>query len=190
MCFFPPFFAKGSKGAFQVYFIGDGTGTDNQNLTSATLSGNTLTVAIEGGTSVNVDLSPVLSSLEAENAAQQAQIDDLISRVEAIETCACDGTLSLPGGPTASRNGAILYQNIPNPFNDTSSIRYFIPQDISGNASIVFVNTAGQVISTVELTNRGESELDINTRSLSSGMYYYTLYIGSKKIDTKKMIIE
>ena len=33
-------------------------------------------------------------------------------------------------------------------------------------------------------------ELNINTRNLSSGMYYYTLYIDGKKVDTKKMIVE
>ena len=170
--------------------LADGTGSDNQNLTSATLSGNTLTVAIEGGTSVDVDLSPVIATLEAENTAQQVQIDDLLARVTAIEVCACSGTLSLPGGTPASRSGAILYQNIPNPFNDTSSIRYFIPQDTSGNAAMVFVNTAGQIISTVDISKRGENELDISTRSLSSGMYYYTLYIDGKKVDTKKMIIQ
>uniref|UniRef100_UPI000629104F T9SS type A sorting domain-containing protein n=1 Tax=Kordia jejudonensis TaxID=1348245 RepID=UPI000629104F len=170
--------------------IADGTGTDDQNLTSATLSGNTLTVAIEGGTSVNVDLSPILGALEAENTAQQAQIDDLITRVEAIEACACSGTLGLPGGGDASRDAAILYQNIPNPFNDTSAIRYFVPQSMQGEASIVFVNTAGQIISKVDLDQKGDQELNINTRTLSSGMYYYTLYVGGKKVDTKKMIIE
>ena len=40
--------------------------TDSQNLTSATLSGNTLTIQIENGTSVDVDLSPILSALQTE----------------------------------------------------------------------------------------------------------------------------
>ena len=36
------------------------SGTDNQNLTSATLSGTTLTIDIEDGTSTSVDLAPIL----------------------------------------------------------------------------------------------------------------------------------
>jgi hypothetical protein len=184
--------------------LADGTGTDNQNLTAATLSGNTLTVAIENGSSVNVDLSSILDPLEAENATQQATIDaqqleittlqgqvtDLLTRVDAIEVCACDGTLSIVDPGNASGSGAILYQNIPNPFNDTSAIRYFIPQELNGDAAIVFVNTAGQVISTVDLDQKGDQELNINTRNLASGMYYYTLYVDGKKVDTKKMIVE
>jgi hypothetical protein len=61
---------------------------------------------------------------------------------------------------------------------------------MTGRAAIVFVNTAGQIIYTVDLEDKGENELDINTRSLSSGMYYYTLYVGGKKVATKTMIIE
>jgi hypothetical protein len=55
---------------------------------------------------------------------------------------------------------------------------------------MVFVNTAGQIISTVDIPQKGDHELNINTRTLSSGMYYYTLYVGGKKVDTKKMIVE
>ncbi|WP_366512861.1 T9SS type A sorting domain-containing protein, partial [Kordia sp.] len=51
-------------------------------------------------------------------------------------------------------------------------------------------NTAGQVISTVDLDQKGDQELNINTRNLASGMYYYTLYVDGKKVDTKKMIVE
>ncbi|TCP22172.1 uncharacterized protein YjbI with pentapeptide repeats [Tenacibaculum skagerrakense] len=158
------------------------TNTDSQNLTSATLSGTTLTVAIENGASVNVDLSPLLT-------AQQAQINDLISRVESIESCACGGTLSSGGGLTAGRNQPILYQNIPNPFNGTTSIKYYVPETMD-KAAIVFSNTSGQVIDTVHLNKLGEQEIYFNSSSLPVGVYYYTLYIRGHKVDTKKMVIE
>ena len=35
----------------------DGTGTDDQNITGSGLSGNTLTIGIEGGNNETVDLS-------------------------------------------------------------------------------------------------------------------------------------
>ena len=40
----------------------DGTGTDDQNITGSGLSGNTLTIGIEGGTSETVDLSSLNNS--------------------------------------------------------------------------------------------------------------------------------
>ncbi|WP_143569882.1 T9SS type A sorting domain-containing protein, partial [Tenacibaculum agarivorans] len=155
--------------------------SDSQDLASATLSGTVLTVAIENGRSVDVDLAPILS-------VQQTQINDLLSRVEQIEKCACSGTLST--GEVFSKNKQpILYQNIPNPFNNTTSIKYFVPQH-NDKAAIVFSNTSGQVIDTVFLQEKGEQEIFFNSSSLPSGVYYYTLYVDSHKIDTKKMIIE
>lgn len=154
--------------------------TDAQNLTSASLSGTTLTVAIENGNSVNVDLAPILS-------AQQTQINDLISRIEALEACACS-TLETPDVNASNRTGAILYQNVPNPAKDSSRIGFFLPIT-SGKASIIFTNTSGQTLTTIPLNDRGEQEINVTTQSLTAGVYYYTLIVDGKKIDTKKMII-
>ncbi|MEW7289144.1 T9SS type A sorting domain-containing protein [Aquimarina sp. 2304DJ70-9] len=181
------------------------TNTDHQDLTLATLNDTNLTIEIENGASVTVDLAPIVSSLESdlidaqskisnledENAAQQteideqrAQINNLISRIEVLEGCACDTSGSINKG-----NGPILYQNIPNPFNGTSSIKYYLPTGIT-NASIVFSNSIGQLVSTVAIKQSGDGELNINSDGLASGTYFYTLYVGSQKIDSKKMVIE
>ncbi|WP_109301671.1 T9SS type A sorting domain-containing protein [Aquimarina sp. AU474] len=165
--------------------------TDNQDLTSARLSGTNLIIEIENGTAVTVDLEPVVSSLESELVDAQNEIEtlqskmtDILARLETVESCACEDTGNVNKG-----NLPILYQNIPNPFNSTSSIKYYLPQGIN-NASIVFSNAIGQVVSTVALKETGDRELNINSDGLTSGTYFYTLYVGSRKIDTKKMVIE
>lgn len=158
--------------------------TDSQNLTSATLTGSTLTVAIENGTSVDVDLAPILSSLVTENRSQQTQIDDLIARMETLEGCACSSPTS-----ALKSNEPILYQNIPNPFNGTTSIKYYIPKN-NNSGAIVFNNISGQIIDTITLKQFGEQELFFNSSSLSVGIYFYTLYVDGHKIETKKMIVE
>jgi hypothetical protein len=165
--------------------------SDDQNLTSATLSGgNVLTIEIEGGSSVFVDLNPIIEDVENDNNNQQVQINDLINRVTSLEDCACE-TLSVEGveAPEGRAAGPILYQNIPNPFNGTTSIKYFVPTN-HRQAAIVFSNTAGQVIDNVNLETLGDQELYFNSDSLSAGIYYYTLFVDGRKIDTKKMIIE
>ena len=48
----------------------------------------------------------------------------------------------------------------------------------------------GKIIDSVELTETGEKELNVNTKGLASGTYNYTLFVGNKKIDSKKMIIK
>ncbi|KAA1246579.1 T9SS type A sorting domain-containing protein [Aquimarina sp. RZ0] len=165
--------------------------TDNQDLTSATLTNNQLTIAIENGNSVQVDLSAILTPLQTENATQQAQIDDLITRMETLEACACQVlNVNENENPDGKANKSILYQNIPNPFNGTSSIKYYVSHH-ANKATIVFSNNSGQVMSTVKLETLGEGELQINSDGLATGIYYYTLYVnGRKAADTRKMIIE
>ncbi len=157
--------------------------TDDQSLTSASLVGTDLTIEIEDGSGVTVDLSSILEPLQEENAAQQTQIDDLLSRLEALEQSVVSQV------PANKSNTPILYQNIPNPFNSTSTIKYYLPEGIT-NASIVFSDMAGRVFSTVSLKETGDGELNVNSDGLASGTYFYTLYVGSRKTDTKKMVIE
>ncbi len=165
--------------------------TDTQNLTSANLNGTNLTIEIENGTSVTVDLAPIVSSLESDLAnAQdeifvlQTQMTEILSRLDALEQ-------SVVGqdNPLEKGNRPILYQNIPNPFNGTSTIKYYLPEGIN-NASIVFSDVTGKVFSTVSLKETGDGELNVNSDGLARGTYFYTLYVGSRKFETKKMVIE
>tara|TARA_R110002012_G_scaffold206357_4_gene376273 strand:- start:32256 stop:33575 length:1320 start_codon:yes stop_codon:yes gene_type:complete len=164
-------------------------GSDNQNMASATLLGTTLTVAIENGTSVDVDLAPILSTLQAENSAQQAQIDDLLARMTALEQCACGGTLHVPEVET-NENSIQLGQNVPNPFNTQSEISYFIPSKYR-SAKIVLTSSLGQVISSAAITQFGKAgSLSIQKAQLQSAIYYYTLYVDGKKNETKRLIVK
>ncbi|MBQ4821724.1 T9SS type A sorting domain-containing protein [Aquimarina sp. MMG016] len=144
--------------------------TDGQDLSSASLSGTDLTIAIENGASVTVDLSPLLTDIE--------------NRLALLEQ-----TLGVQENNLNKAKTAILYQNIPNPFNGTSSIKYYLPSSVS-KAAMVFSNTSGQVISTVTLDKRGDGTLAINRDGLASGTYFYSLYVEGSLIDTKKMVIE
>ncbi len=158
--------------------------TDQQNLTAATLTGNILQIDIQNGSSVSVDLSPMLASIEA-------QLADHETRIIELENCACDSLAGLwnNGGNTETETG-ILYQNIPNPFNNTSSIKYYIPSWAT-SANIVISNSMGQVISNNELKETGAyGKLFINAEGLSAGAYYYTLYINQTGVDTRTMVVE
>ena len=114
---------------------------------------------------------------------------DVLSRIETIESCACDATLTIGGNTQTKQKSAKLYQNIPNPFSSTSTIKYFLPHGIN-SASMVFTNAVGKVISKINLEDRGESELNINSDKLPIGVYHYTLIVNNIKIDSKRMIIK
>ncbi|WP_452226493.1 T9SS type A sorting domain-containing protein [Lacinutrix cladophorae] len=172
--------------------------SDNQNLASASLTATTLTIAIEGGTSVAVDLAPILTplqtaitDLENENTAQQAQIDALMARMDVVEACACGGTLGIADiSDDLNDNANIrLNQNIPNPFQSTTTINYFIPNKYN-TANIQVVSSLGQVVYDIPVTKFGDGSVTLTKNNLQSSVYFYTLYVDGEKIDTKRLVVD
>ncbi|HET7002787.1 MAG TPA: tail fiber domain-containing protein [Puia sp.] len=84
-------------------------------------------------------------------------------------------------------SNVILYQNQPNPFSTNTVIRYFIPENTSGNAYIIFYDTYGNEINKREISQKGPGQIEVNSDNLASGIYSYSLVIDNKIIDTKKM---
>ena len=81
----------------------------------------------------------------------------------------------------------ILQQNDPNPFTESTRITFVIPEEVKV-AKMIFTNNSGSVINTVDVQERGVSELQIFASDLSSGIYTYTLVCDGKVIDSKKMM--
>ncbi|OFY84986.1 MAG: hypothetical protein A2236_03195 [Bacteroidetes bacterium RIFOXYA2_FULL_33_7] len=81
---------------------------------------------------------------------------------------------------------AFLYQNVPNPFSEGTTIKYFIPEN--ANAQIIFYNEFGSQIKIFNIEENGMGQLNISASNLAAGMYSYSLIISEKVIDTKKMI--
>ncbi len=85
----------------------------------------------------------------------------------------------------ASENNAItdyqLYQNYPNPFNPETSIKYTVPT--TGNVKLTVYDIMGREITTLvnEIQSRGTYTASFNTEklSISSGVYYYKITVGS-----------
>jgi trimeric autotransporter adhesin len=88
----------------------------------------------------------------------------------------------------ANNDQIILYQNEPNPFDNYTVIRYYIPENTLGEASVVFNDMYGNEIKKEEITVKGLNNIKANTDNLASGIYSYSLYVDGKLIDTKKMI--
>jgi hypothetical protein len=80
-----------------------------------------------------------------------------------------------------------LYQNYPNPFNPITTIKYEIPFD--GDVSFVVYDIIGkEVINKSGFMKAGRYEYQFDGSNLSSGVYFYSLKIGSY-FETKKMLI-
>ncbi|MFZ4620757.1 MAG: choice-of-anchor V domain-containing protein [Bacteroidota bacterium] len=84
-----------------------------------------------------------------------------------------------------------LEQNFPNPFNPSTLIRYSIP--VSGNVELKVTDIIGNEIAVLvnEYQEQGThtAVMDLSTtRSLSSGIYFYSLRMNDR-VQTKRMVI-
>jgi len=87
-------------------------------------------------------------------------------------------------GTTSAR----LYQNSPNPFYEKANIEFDIP---SGNitASIYIYNFQGQQLKSFTNLQSGHGIINIKASDFAAGIYFYTLIVNGKEVDTKKMIL-
>lgn len=91
--------------------------------------------------------------------------------------------------PDISSSPNKLWQNIPNPSHNSTTIRY----SIDPNAATAFIrifSSSGQEIRNYNLSGRSQGELNMSVTNLSPGMYVYSLFVDNKKVDSKKLTIK
>ncbi|MBK9226543.1 MAG: T9SS type A sorting domain-containing protein [Ignavibacteria bacterium] len=83
-----------------------------------------------------------------------------------------------------------LYQNFPNPFNPTTSIRFDLPK--SSFVSIAIYDMTGRQVTELVNTNlnAGAYEYNFNATSLSSGVYYYSINAANFSSTKRMMLIK
>lgn len=81
----------------------------------------------------------------------------------------------------------LLHQNDPNPFSESTVIKFEIPESVM-LARIIFTDLKGVILKTETIESRNAGSLEVFASDLSSGLYTYTLVCDGKVIDTKKMV--
>jgi len=89
---------------------------------------------------------------------------------------------------TQSNNKNTLYQNSPNPFNESTKIEYFLSDDVS-NAMINIYDMNGTQLKSIEIYQKGYGNITVNGSEFNSGMYIYAFITDGQVIDTKQMIL-
>ena len=87
--------------------------------------------------------------------------------------------------PAASGN--VLYQNTPNPFKEQTTIRFRLADD-ARDAAICIFDLSGKMLRKLPVTS-GMTSVTIGGWELGEGLFLYTLVVGGREIDTKRMII-
>lgn len=83
---------------------------------------------------------------------------------------------------------AYLAQNKPNPFKETTLIRFALPETVS-EAYICIYDLQGKQLLRKTISDRGEASLTIEGSSLEPGMYIYALIADGTEVANKRMII-
>lgn len=84
--------------------------------------------------------------------------------------------------------GCELFQNTPNPFNQNTTIRFSLTQEVK-TAYLYIFNMQGTLVKSFPLNERGESIVSITAQELNPGMYIYTLTADGREVDSKRMIL-
>jgi hypothetical protein len=93
--------------------------------------------------------------------------------------CFQSGTFNAP---------ATLEQNEPNPFTESTEIRYYLPEGTK-NSKITVKNTDGKVVGEYQNLTSGNGSISIEPGKLAANTYYYNLIIDGIEVETKKMIL-
>jgi hypothetical protein len=81
-----------------------------------------------------------------------------------------------------------LYQNSPNPFNETTRIEYYLPETIT-KARLYIYNMQGRQVKNFDVRKTGRGSITLEGSSMQPGMYMYSLIADGMEVDTKKMIL-
>lgn len=142
-------------------------------------------------------LEVVNEELTAELIKAEKERNELRAEIDAIKV-ALAGYGTNPPQPTTAANSIVhintnlpqLQQNIPNPFQQSTTISYYLPEDTQ-SATLLIHDITGKTIARHTLsTQKGEGEIQVNTDNIKlRGNYTYSLYVNNQHIDTKKMTL-
>lgn len=81
-----------------------------------------------------------------------------------------------------------LYQNAPNPFNERTTVKCYVPQNIQ-KVQLCIYNMQGVQVQCITITERGNVSIEIEAGKLSAGVYSYVLIGDGAASETKQMIL-
>ena len=139
-----------------------------------------------------VPLVKAVQELSEQNDAKDIAIASLQQQVgelaELVNRLLEKGYLSSIEAPSVTTVDASLEQNFPNPFNQSTTINYTLPQTFR-SAKIVVADNSGRIFKQISISGVGGGSITVEAGSLSAGIYFYSLYVDNTLVDTKKMIL-
>ncbi|MFN8117805.1 MAG: tail fiber domain-containing protein [Bacteroidia bacterium] len=154
-----------------------------------------IAIMLKGMQEQQQKIDSLTTKLNTKDSLQDARLSALEA---AIASCCASARTSNNSTPTTNnsldielsdKDAIVLNQNVPNPFAEQTTITYNVPASVE-KAQLIFFNSNGQVIQTVDIKTRGKGKVNVFAADLSSGLYHYSLVADGKVVDSKKMVRE
>ena len=139
---------------------------------------------------VNKDGSKVINYVEMIPLLVQS-INELNEKIEVLEGQASGRKAAAVRGTTGVDGSSIsqnkLYQNTPNPFKETTTIRFTLTDDAK-DAYICIFDMTGKPVKKLPISS-GTDSISFGGYEIGEGMFLYSLIVNGQEVDTKRMII-
>lgn len=136
-----------------------------------------------------------LGALKEENEKMRAELNDLMAILRSLSESMqqCCSQLKENQNTSGSDRHLLpdtprLEQNMPNPFNEHTLIRYYLPEN-SGESSIIITDMQGIRVKSYEIPAYGHGQVIISSGSLPPGAYVYSLIVNNQLLDSKRMVL-
>lgn len=160
---------------------------DGKNEASASTKSETIDFKAVNYTELIPIIIKGMQELQSANAEQQEKIKELENTIATLKSPGASSASSATATIKTNISGAYLKQNAPNPFNQNTTVQYYLPASVH-SAQLLVQDMSGHQLKSYTLTS-GANQITIDGSTLSSGQYIYSLIVDGKKVDTKNMIL-
>lgn len=126
-----------------------------------------------------VPLVKAVQELSKQNEEMKREMEELKTLIKGKT----EGSIKI-----SESNDVLLFQNTPNPFTQTTIIRYSLP--VTAKKDLMKIISSGGVkMKEFDLKNNSGQTVEITGGQLSAGTYIYSLFVDDILIDSKQMIL-
>ncbi|MFK7935541.1 MAG: T9SS type A sorting domain-containing protein, partial [Saprospiraceae bacterium] len=124
---------------------------------------------------------------DAEIKALQAQVEQLATQLTALQMTSTTQGNTPTTESSSNLSESIFIKNHPNPFTESTTIDYEIPNH-SSNANIHITKLDGELVQTFPIQG-SKGSVTLTNQLLSAGMYIYSIEIAGRVVASEKMLL-
>ena len=142
------------------------------------------------GIAYNKLIPTLIKSIQELNAkvAKQEEIIAALTGETGETTARLSGTDEGLTDENLAAKGIKLYQNFPNPFDQATEIRYYLPEG-AASASLFVYDIQGNEVKRMVLNTTGEASVTLDGGALQAGVYFYTIFANGEVGEIKRMVL-